>query len=443
MDMVSYDYSSQMDSGYWSDLPETIVYEHFVNGVINSTETVSCATDSIGNRIDDGKFTYSWDHGRRLTGMTSVGKSLSFTYDAGGLRLSKQVQAGNATENFVYYYSGDKLVHMSHGNDSIYIFYDGSGTPVSFIYNGITYYYLKNIQGDITGIVDAIGNQIVSYSYDAWGNPTGVSGSAAATIGKFNPIRYRGYVYDEETGLYYVQSRYYDPDTARWISPEPNVDTGSFDVGSGFAAFNLFTYCANNPVVYKDSNGECVTIAIAGVTLGVKGLLALVGLITAASFATAYVADPNFRKAWDETCENLIDSLGRGLSNAISWSKAKVKAIEKSIGDSFAKTKTIKKYKKDTEVHHIVAKMAHNAEQARNVLRSVGLNVESNLNKVSIKTGLHRRLHTNMYYGWANSVVISAYDAAKGNKAKQKTNVENALSQIKKLLQGLSSISPY
>ena len=113
-----------------------------------------------------------------------------------------------------------------------------------FEYNGQQYYYRKNLQGDIVAICDHCGNLLGEYEYDAWGKILSQGGSELLTI---NPFRYRGYYYDEETGLYYLNSRYYDPETGRFISPdslkylEPETCNG----------LNLYAYCGNNPVVYK------------------------------------------------------------------------------------------------------------------------------------------------------------------------------------------------
>ena len=108
--------------------------------------------------------------------------------------------------------------------------------------NGTEYFYLKNAQGDVTGLVDSSGTQVVSYTYDAWGNPLSTTGSMADTLGQYNPLRYRGYVYDTETGLYYVSSRDYDPEIGRWINSDNQLSTGSDLTG-----MNLFAYCGNNP----------------------------------------------------------------------------------------------------------------------------------------------------------------------------------------------------
>ena len=83
---------------------------------------------------------------------------------------------------------------------------------MSVTYDGAEYFYLKNAQGDVTGLVNSSGTQVVAYTYDAWGNPLSTTGTMADTLGKLNPFRYRGYVYDTETGFYYVSTRYYDPE---------------------------------------------------------------------------------------------------------------------------------------------------------------------------------------------------------------------------------------
>jgi len=128
--------------------------------------------------------------------------------------------------------------------------YDESGSPVGFTYNGAEYYYLKNLQGDITGIADANGAVVVEYSYDVWGKLLSVTGTLANTIGQINPLRYRGYYYDAETGLYYVSSRYYDPEVGRFINADGYVSTGQ-----GVLANNMFAYCGNNPVNRVDYEG--------------------------------------------------------------------------------------------------------------------------------------------------------------------------------------------
>ena len=129
--------------------------------------------------------------------------------------------------------------------------YDASGKPLSLNYNGTRYIYATNIQGDVIAILNADGTAIVTYTYDAWGNPLSISGTMANTLGLDNPLRYRGYVWDQEIGLYYLQSRYYDPQLGRFINADGLVATGQ-----GFIGNNMFSYCLNNPVSRIDDTGE-------------------------------------------------------------------------------------------------------------------------------------------------------------------------------------------
>ena len=99
---------------------------------------------------------------------------------------------------------------MTWGSNKLHFTYDSLG-PASVTYNGVKYFYLKNAQGDVTGLVNASGTMVVSYTYDPWGAPMSTDGTTAATLGAANPLRYRGYVYDTETGFYYLSSRYYNP----------------------------------------------------------------------------------------------------------------------------------------------------------------------------------------------------------------------------------------
>lgn len=164
----------------------------------------------------------------------------------------------------------------------------------------------------------------------------------------------------------------------------------------------------------------------------------------------AIVTDPGFQRSWNQMCTAVAGGISSGLGalrglarGTISWASSQAKSIAKSIGDSFARTKTKSNYRTPGEWHHIVAKQAPNASLARYILDKVGIGYNSSYNLIYIKTGLHRRLHTNLYYGWANSVVISAYNAANGNKAQQRKNVEGALRTIEGYIRGMEVWSPF
>ncbi len=102
------------------------------------------------------------------------------------------------------------------------------------------------------GIVDSNGTEVVKYSYDVWGLPMfATEGSMTGTLGKANPFRYRGYVYDEETGLYYLRSRYYNPEWGRFLNADALINIYSLLFG-----LNVYVYCDNNPVCNRDEDGQ-------------------------------------------------------------------------------------------------------------------------------------------------------------------------------------------
>ena len=121
-----------------------------------------------------------------------------------------------------------------------------------FRYNGSEYYYIKNAQNDVIGIINAAGTIVAQYSYDAWGKVLSINNYTTSNIGDLNPIRYRGYYYDTETGLYYVSSRYYDPEVGRFINAD---DIGYLGADGSLTGYNLFAYCGNNPVMGYDPTG--------------------------------------------------------------------------------------------------------------------------------------------------------------------------------------------
>ena len=140
---------------------------------------------------------------------------------------------------------------MTVGDKVLHFYYDANGYPLSVVYNDTTYYYATNLQGDVIAIINTSGKQMVGYTYDAWGKLLSTTGSLASTLGTYNPLRYRGYVYDHETQLYYLQSRYYNPTMGRFI----NAD-GQLNNQDGPLGLNQFAYCLNNPVNMADPTGN-------------------------------------------------------------------------------------------------------------------------------------------------------------------------------------------
>ena len=202
--------------------------------------------DAIGNPINIYGTTLTWQ-GRRLTSYTIGSNVYSYTYNADGIRTSKTVNG--VTHNYVL--EGSTILAETYGNTTLRFVYDNTGV-IGLYYNGTLYMYEKNLQGDVVAILDSNLTRVVEYAYDAWGNVLNVSGSLASTLGSANPIRYRSYYYDTETGWYYLQSRYYNPVWGRFINADNYVNANGDLIG-----FNMFAYCSNNPVMFVDYTGSC------------------------------------------------------------------------------------------------------------------------------------------------------------------------------------------
>ena len=196
------------------------------------------------------------------------GKALSFAYNELGIRTQKTVD-GVTTE---YYLDGSTVLAQKTGNNTVWYYYDCNGTREALEYGGQVYYYLYNAQGDVMALYDNDLNIVAEYTYDSWGKLLSVTGSLAETVGKANPFRYRGYYYDSETELYYLNSRYYDPETGRWINADDHeIIDGEND---HILENNIFAYCMNNSVNKFDPDGYWA-LAITGgylVTAGSVGV---------------------------------------------------------------------------------------------------------------------------------------------------------------------------
>jgi RHS repeat-associated protein len=140
-----------------------------------------------------------------------------------------------------YVLEGGKVILETTGSDELHYSYDSWGQLVSLKLNGTPYFYTRNGQGDITGLIDASGVEVVKYTYDSWGKPVSITGSLATTVGAKNPYRYRGYRYDHESGLYYLQSRYYDPSIKRFISADGKTHSHTYDLLGRLSGTSLNT----------------------------------------------------------------------------------------------------------------------------------------------------------------------------------------------------------
>jgi RHS repeat-associated protein len=231
--------------------------------------------DNIGNPTSyrDG-MTMSWMVGRSLSQVTKSNKTYSFKYNADGLRTEKKCVTDGDTAHYYYDSNGNMIAYRRNNGAVVYFYYDSQGNVTSMSFEGTKYFFIKNIQGDVEKIVTHQGNVAVTYKYDAWGKLISKTDNTVYGIGELNPFRYRGYIYDDETGLYYLKSRYYDPITGRFLNAD---DTDFIAVSEKALGTNIFSYCENNPISYKDSDGQG---AVIGAIFG--------ALITAVTFYLEY-----------------------------------------------------------------------------------------------------------------------------------------------------------
>ena len=190
--------------------------------------------------------TFTWANGRQLSALTeSDGTQISYQYNMDGIRTKKTV--GNVTTEYIV--SGGMILEEIHEDVTYRYYYNESGAPVAMkVGSGDTYFFEKNAQGDIVALFNNSGAEVARISYDAYGNTLYIDNPDNLYI----PFRYRGYYYDADTGFYYLQSRYYDPETGRFI----NADATSF-ISQNYMA-NVFAYCGNNTIMHIDPTGHAI-----------------------------------------------------------------------------------------------------------------------------------------------------------------------------------------
>ena len=298
----------------WPDLltaydGENIAYEGHTYNPATGTVSGACTSGNPISYYNGTRWTFDWKNGRELTSATDGTHTITYDYDVNGLRTYKIVDGVRHD----YVYASGLLLQETYTqggvNYTLDFLYDQSGRPYMLNYtsNGsfTPYYYVLNLQGDVVAIVNSNGTAVAKYSYDAWGK---VTPDTSLWMSNRNPLRYRGYYYDTETGFYYLQSRYYDPIVKRFLNADSYASTGQ-----GFLGYNMFAYCENRPTVGCDPTGEFI---LAAILIGVG-----VGL------ATQYAADvvtniADGESGWDifTPKSSIADYLSAGISGALAAS---------------------------------------------------------------------------------------------------------------------------
>ncbi len=229
---------------------DTYTYSSGWKDQLTSFNGKAITYDAMGNPLSYMGMNLTWEKGRQLKTLKKSGTLSQYVYDNDGRRIQKTV--GDKVIRF--YLDGDKIIaQKEEGGERMDFLYDEKGTPFAFEYQGKMYFYQTSLQGDIIGIVDSEGSQVVVYRYDAWGEVLVSSDASGFGLSQINPLRYRGYYYDQETGLYYLQTRYYDPKVRRFL----NADDASVLTKDPeqLTEKNLYAYCDDNPVMYRDDTG--------------------------------------------------------------------------------------------------------------------------------------------------------------------------------------------
>ena len=246
---------------------------HFYNGQ-------AITYDAMGNPLQYLGMQMEWEKGHQLKHITGAGLDMYCMYNDSGKRIRKTVN-GVTTD---FYLDGSAILMQTSSDGSrIDFFYDDKGNVFAMKYQNEMYFYRKNLFGDILGILDSHGTELVKYEYNSWGKLLNLTDYSSNGLGRRNPFRFKGYYYDEELGMYYLNSRYYDPEVGRFISPDT---TDILEVQDDLYDKNLYAYCDNNPVMRIDSSGAVWHLAV-GAVVGVATQFVAdvgIGLATGSSF---------------------------------------------------------------------------------------------------------------------------------------------------------------
>ena len=246
---------------YWYQNPQ---WKDQLTKITTNDSTYSMTYDTMGYPTSMANHTLTWNK----SGTLNQWDQTTYEYNIEN-QLIQKVGNGITTN----YYAINHQIHQINIGTNILKFFYALDKLVYFTYNGTRYFYVFNAQNDITHLVDDTGTVVASYIYDAWGNhqvldASGIENTSADFIGNINPYRYRGYLYDTDSGLYYCNARYYSPELCRWISPDSIEYLDSNMIGG----LNLYCYCMNNPINYVDPSGCFPILAL------ILGITALTGL---------------------------------------------------------------------------------------------------------------------------------------------------------------------
>ena len=260
-------------------------YDEIWQDLLTCYDGRSIQYDKQGNPVKYLGHTLTWEKGRQLKKFVkSDGTVIDYTYNANGIRTSKNVNGVLHT----YTLDGSDILGEFWEGNALIPLYDDEESVCGIVYNNVPYYFIKNLQGDVIAIVDKDAQTVARYSYDAWGVPEIKLDSSPCQIATINPFRYRGYYYDEDTNLYYLQSRYYNSSIGRFLNSD---DVDYLGMAGTSASYNLLAYCENNSINFVDYFGHAPSLSTLtrmhnAVVQSAQSFLFSVGTITTSEVCT-------------------------------------------------------------------------------------------------------------------------------------------------------------
>ncbi len=424
--VVTYPYTTSSVLGT-PEKTETYSYDAYFGDLLSSYNSQTFTYDAAGNPLTVGNdYVFEWQ-GKQLksykypytlddnVGDTYKYQKLEYFYNSDGF-LSKKITRlidYNNNQNLLsttyFIWNDGKLIAQqifnsdgTVGNTFRYL-YDSAGEAYGLIVNNSElYYYVKDQFGSVIEIYSEKHHKyVVRYSYDAWGNVSYITNSStplgylgAMIIATYNSITYKGYFYDNDSNLYLLKTRFYNPQWRRFINADSYFDTENDILG-----VNLFTYCCNDPINRIDVTGmSSIAITLGGVSVSAVAIVAVIATLM-------YLVDPTLRKSVDNAVYLL-------LFTAPSTTLSFARRLAKSISDARKKPKVTK-----TENHHIVAQKDPRSEMARTYMRRTGIDINHKANIVTLNYYYHKHLHTKEYYDGVNAMVSLGYNKVSNQKA--------------------------
>lgn len=358
--------------------------------------------DASHNIISFNGNTYAYKVENLMSSFENENSRCVYEYDVSGIRTWKKV---NGSKTTYFYVNGLLLSERLPDGSYVTYLYDCSKSVLGFLCNDEMYCYLKDAKGCIRGILDKYANVLVSYSYDPWGKILKISDTSSLNLSVINHMLYKGYYYDEESGLYYIGHRYYNPEIRRFMSMDDLEYISQNGTNELYA--NLFAYAQNDPIMKGDLLGH---EAITAVTICSALLI----------FSTVFLVF-NINSLLNSFTSSLQSQLSSKQKTVLKNSSLSLKifignlrdvlislAISQLIRSWFSWLSGVKDNK--TEVHHIIAQKDGRHQKPHDTLTiTFGQSIHCKENLIPLKYRLHKHIHTNLYFITTN-IMFQPYE---------------------------------